>query len=35
MYVKAEIVRVAPSTDKCVCGGSMGPVTSDSLERAQ
>jgi hypothetical protein len=23
MYVKAEIVRVAASSDKCSCGGTM------------
>jgi hypothetical protein len=27
MYVKAEIVRVATATDKCVCGGSMQTTT--------
>jgi hypothetical protein len=26
MYVKAEIVRVAASSDKCSCGGTMTTV---------
>lgn len=29
MYVKAEIVRVATATDKCVCGGTMGTTTTE------
>jgi hypothetical protein len=28
MYVKAEIVRVAASSDKCSCGGTMSLDTS-------
>jgi hypothetical protein len=28
MYVKAEIVRVSASSDKCSCGGTMSLDTS-------
>jgi hypothetical protein len=27
MYVKAQIVRVAASSDKCSCGGTMSADT--------
>jgi hypothetical protein len=27
MYVKAQIVRVAASSDKCSCGGTMSVLT--------
>ncbi len=30
MYVKAEIVRVAASADKCSCGGTMAVATVSS-----
>jgi hypothetical protein len=28
MYVKAQIVRVAASSDKCSCGGTMSVLTA-------
>jgi len=28
MYVKAQIVRVSASSDKCSCGGTMSVLTT-------
>jgi|GEM_PF-1745860 hypothetical protein len=30
MYVKAQIVRVAASSDKCSCGGTMQVALTNS-----
>jgi hypothetical protein len=32
MYVKAEIVRVAASSDKCSCGGTMSVDTATVIQ---
>jgi hypothetical protein len=32
MYVKAQIVRVAASSDKCSCGGTMSAQLSTTAE---
>jgi hypothetical protein len=28
MYIQAQVVRVAATTDKCSCGGTMTATTS-------
>ena len=30
MYVKAQIVRVSASSDKCSCGGTMSAALSNT-----
>lgn len=35
MYVKAQIVRVATTTDKCVCGGTMQTTQTTEVANAQ
>ena len=33
MYVQAQIVRVAATTDKCSCGGTMTISTSNDVSQ--
>lgn len=32
MYVKAQIKRVTPITDKCTCGGGMPPPDQTPIQ---
>jgi hypothetical protein len=32
MYIQAQIVRVAATTDKCSCGGTMTVSSADTIQ---